>query len=78
MWDNLFMDEYPHLVVLAACALLGVWAMVNPAGVIGWAKRAHPSLSEEDPEVQSVAKFIGACFVGMSILVFLAFAFTTQ
>jgi len=75
MWDNQFMDDYVHLVVFALFVLLGVWAMVNPAGVIGWAKRAHPSLSENDPAAQSVAKFIGAWFVGLSVLVFLVFVF---
>jgi hypothetical protein len=42
-------ELYGELAILCSFALIGIWAFVYPAGVIGWAKRAHPVLREDDP-----------------------------
>lgn len=65
-------ELYVELAILCIFALIGLWAVVYPAGVIGWAKRAHPILREDDPEVAFYAKFIGVAFVVIIILIFLA------
>jgi hypothetical protein len=62
--------------ILSLFVLIGVWAIVHPAGVIGWAKHAHPELREDDPAVVFYARFIGGCFVVMAVLVFFALLFS--
>jgi hypothetical protein len=72
------MDDCAPLVVLAMFALVGVWAVVDPGGIIGWAKSAHPILDQNDPSTQSVAKFIGVWFIVLSGVIFIAFVFAHQ
>jgi hypothetical protein len=69
------MRDYSGLLILAALTLVGIWAIVNPGGIIGRAKHAHPALSENDTSVQFVAKLVGALLVGLSVLILVAFVF---
>jgi len=64
--------NYAELIVLAAFAFVGVSAVVSPADMISWARRAYPSLNGDDPLVRSVVRFIGVAIVGITSLVFLA------
>ena len=64
------MNDRALFITLAFLTLVGAWAIVNPSGVIGLAKTAHPGLNEDDPSVQSVAKFVGIWFLVLTGLIF--------
>jgi hypothetical protein len=60
-------DYYIGAVPLAIFGLVGAWAVVNPNGIIGWLKQVHSTLDQNDPQVRSVVKFIGAWFILLSL-----------
>jgi hypothetical protein len=68
-------DDYIGPAFLLIIALVGVWAVVNPAGIISWVKQAHPTISEDDPEARFYVNFIGAWFIGFAVLVFVVSIF---
>jgi len=74
--DDGVIDNYATVFILGAFAFLGVWMIVDPAGIISWAKRAHPTLREDDPSVRFFARFIGVCWISLCILLFLAWLFS--
>ena len=62
--------RYLGLVSLAA---VGIWALLYPQGVLGWAKRAHPGIDVEDASMWWVPRLIGVFFIVFT-LVFAALA----
>jgi hypothetical protein len=66
-------DGYIGPVFLVIFALVGAWAIVDPAVIICWLKQAHPTINQDDPEVRSVIKFIGVFFIVLSLLGFVAY-----
>jgi len=64
--------DYLELLVLAISILAGIWCLVDPVGILGWAKQAHPAIDVHDPAAQSVAKFIGVSFIIFPFVIFIA------
>jgi hypothetical protein len=56
------------ILALSSFFLIGVWSVLRPAGMIGWARRAHPELREDDPVIQFYVKLIGTAFIIVSIV----------
>ncbi len=54
---------------MASFFLIGVWSVLRPAGMIGWARRAHPELREDDPVIQFYVKVNGTALIIVSIVV---------
>lgn len=63
--------DYAVLIMFAGFTFLGVWALVNPAGIIGWVKQAHPGIDEHDPSAHSIVRFIGAWLIIVPAVIFL-------
>ena len=60
-------------LVLFCSGAVGLWTLLYPEGVLGWAKTAHPSLDVNDSSIWWIPRLIGA-FVLFFVLV-LALAF---
>jgi hypothetical protein len=45
------------------CAVVGIWAILYPESVLGWAKTAHPQLDVDDRSLWWVPRLIGAVFL---------------
>lgn len=46
---------------------VGIWTVVKPSGIIGWAKHAHPQLSEGDRTVRLTARLVGTGLIILGI-----------
>jgi hypothetical protein len=60
-------------LVLVSFVAVGVWALVYPEGVLGWAKTAHPALDVNDSSIWWVPRLIGAFFLLFVVVLALAF-----
>ena len=60
-------------LVLVSFVAIGVWALVYPEGVLGWAKSAHPTLDVNDSSIWWVPRLIGAFFLFFVVVLALAF-----
>lgn len=60
-------------LVLVCFAVVGLWAMLFPEGVLGWAKTAHRTIDVNDSSMWWVPRLIGAFF--LVFVVVLAFTF---
>jgi len=61
-----------HLAdVLFAVAMIAgaLTAIIRPAVVVGWAKRAHPQLDEDDQAALWVAKLVGIGGLGVALFI---------
>jgi hypothetical protein len=65
-------DRVVTIFIFASFFWLGIWVVFYPTGVIGWAKKAHPQLREDDARVIFYARFIGSSFIVFSIIVVIA------
>lgn len=57
---------------LVCFVAVGVWALLYPEGVLGWAKTAHPALDVNDSS-NWVPRLIGAFFLFFVLVLALAF-----
>jgi hypothetical protein len=48
----------------------GVYALVRPSGMLGWARSAYPDIPEDDPFGLVLVRVIGAglCLMGLVVL----------
>ena len=60
-------------LVLVCSGAVGVWALLYPEGVLGWAKTAHPTLDVNNSSIWWIPRLIGAFF--LFLVTVLAFAF---
>jgi hypothetical protein len=60
-------------LVLVCSGAVGVWALLYPEGVLGWAKTAHPTLDVNDSSIWWVPRLIGASFLFFVVVLALAF-----
>jgi hypothetical protein len=51
---------------------VGIWAILFPQGILGWAKRAHPTLDPDDSSLWWVPRLIGVCFLIFELLFLIA------
>jgi hypothetical protein len=63
--------DWPLIAMLAMFTLLGIWCVVEPTGMIGWVRTAHPELRDDDPQLIFYVRFIGGCFIGLMAVIFL-------
>jgi hypothetical protein len=52
---------------------VGLWALLYPEGVLGWAKTAHPSLDVYDSSIWWVSRLIGVFFLFFVLVLAVAF-----
>ena len=60
-------------LMLFGFGVVGVWALLYPEGVLGWAKTAHPILDVNDRSIWWVPRLIGAFFLFFVVVLALAF-----
>lgn len=57
----------------AVCfAAVGIWGILYPEGVLGWAKTAHPNIDVNDSSTWWVPRLIGAFFLVFALMLALA------
>jgi hypothetical protein len=60
-------------LMLICFAVVGVWALLYPEGVLGWAKTAHPTLNVDDSSIWWVPRLIGVFFLFFVLVLALTF-----
>jgi hypothetical protein len=60
-------------LVLLCFAVVGLWAMLFPEGVLGWAKTAHPAIDVNDSSMWWLPRLIGAFFLLFVVVLAIAF-----
>ena len=60
-------------LLLVCFGAIGVYALLYPEGVLGWAKTAHASLDVNDSSIWWVPRLIGALFLFFVVLMALAY-----
>lgn len=58
-----------ELLGIVCLAVVGVWTLLYPQGVLGWAKTAHPIIDVDDRSGWWVPRLIGAFFVILAVLI---------
>jgi len=66
-------ERFRFPMVLLSFAMGGVWAILYPPGVLGWAKTAHPSIDVEDRSIWWLPRFIGGAFLCLVLVLSIAF-----
>ena len=68
----------PSKITLEAiCGLfvaVGLYSVLFPQGLLGWAKAAHPEIDPTDERLWWVPRCIGICFIVFSVLIVVMFA----
>jgi hypothetical protein len=60
-------NGWAESLVLLSFAVVGIWAILFPQGVLGWAKSAHPSIDVNDRSMWWLPRLIGAvCWYGFA------------
>ena len=62
-------DKWGFPLLLISFAVVGAWSILYPQGALGWAKTAHPKLDVEDESLWWIPRLIGACFLGMVLVI---------
>jgi hypothetical protein len=52
---------------------VGLWAVLFPPGVLGWAKGAHRDFDPTDPSLWWLARLIGTAFIVFALVMTIAF-----
>lgn len=60
-------------LVLFCFGAVGLWALLYPEGVLGWAKTAHPNLNVNDTSIWWVSRLVGAFFLFFVLVLALTF-----
>lgn len=61
--------EGPQMLLIISFTFfaMGLWSVIYPPGVIGWAKTAYPSVDPSNESLWAVPRFIGVCFIILSV-----------
>ena len=59
-------DRFSSALALACLVAAGLWALLYPAGMLGWAKTAYPEIDPSDQSLWWLPRLIGACFLAGS------------
>jgi hypothetical protein len=51
---------------------VGIWSIVYPSGLLGWARRAHPDATENSPAALVIARVVGAGLCAMGVVLLFA------
>jgi hypothetical protein len=54
---------------LISLGVVGVWALLYPQGILGWAKTAHPTIDVDDSSLWWVPRLIGGFFVALALVI---------
>src|SRR5580765_5850397 len=60
-------------LMLVCFAVVGLWALLYPEGVLRWAKTAHPSIDVNDSSIWWLPRLIGAFFLLFVLVIALVF-----
>jgi hypothetical protein len=56
-------------LILASFVAVGLWSLLFPAGMLGWAKAAHPEIDPSDESWWWLPRLIGAGFLAFVAIV---------
>jgi hypothetical protein len=65
-------SQWVFPLVLVCFAAVGLWGILYPEGVLGWAKTAHPSIDVNDSSTWWIPRLIGAFFLFFVVALALA------
>ena len=65
-------SQWVFPVALVCFAVVGIWGVIYPEGILGWAKTACPSIDVNDSSIWWLPRLIGAFFLLFALLVALA------
>jgi threonine/homoserine/homoserine lactone efflux protein len=65
-------DTYGGAMGFISLLVVGVWSILYPQGVMGWAKTAHPSLNVDDSSLWWVPRLIGCFFLMFAVIIAVA------
>jgi hypothetical protein len=65
--------EWVFPLVLTCFAVVGIWGILYPEGVLGWAKTAHPQIDVNDSSIWWLPRLIGTFFLFFVLLLSLAY-----
>ncbi len=60
-------------LTLICSGAVGIWALLYPEGVLGWAKAAHPVINVNDSSMWWLPRLIGAFFLVFAVVLALSF-----
>jgi hypothetical protein len=60
-------------LVLLCFGAVGLWALLYPEGVLGWARTAHSELDVNDSSIWWIPRLIGALFLFFVLVLAVAF-----
>ena len=60
-------------LLCASFFAVGLWSILFPPGIIGWARTAHPELDPLDTSLWWLPRFLGALFIAFSVLAIVLF-----
>ena len=60
-------------LMLICSGTVGIWALVYPEGVLGWAKTAHPAIDVNDCSMWWLPRLIGEFFLVFVVVLALTF-----
>jgi hypothetical protein len=62
-------DRTRFALIFGMFLAVGLWAVLYPSGVIGWAKTAYSELDPTDERLWGISRFIGVFFIAFSVLI---------
>jgi len=61
-------SKYSELLAGSTCLAMGVWGILYPPGVLGWAAAGHKEIDPMDESTWWVSRAIGTIFVVMGVV----------
>ena len=52
-------------------AVVGLWVIWQPQGILGWVKQAHKEVDADDPPTQRFARFVGGGLILFALVLLL-------
>jgi hypothetical protein len=62
-------EKWGFPLLLFSFAAMGIWGMLYPQGIIGWARTAYPQLDPDDSSLWWIPRFIGSAFLIAAVVV---------
>jgi threonine/homoserine/homoserine lactone efflux protein len=66
-------DKWAYPLVLICFIAVGLWGLLYPEGLLGWAKVAHRRIDVDDRSIWWMVRLIGAFFVFFGLVLALAY-----
>jgi hypothetical protein len=62
-------ERWMFRLMFVNLVLVGIWGLLYPEGVLGWAKTAHRNIDVEDSSIWWVPRLVGCFFLVLAIFV---------